>query len=865
MIAARQTIAAEIENNSLAFQDDSQLDCSNQALLDVASSNDNTPELLISCTDNATELQCSNDSSDEENTICFPKSSSEFPTVQCWEALDPALQSILPNGQDITYVVTEFTAVQKSPFCGAPEYAFEATVRINLKTKNAAQEWLNNMMQYSKCTYRHTRGKSPGLKRVLYKADMHCQHRKKPLTVKQQHKATLAHAKPTRTSFVHDTRKKKVDCPSSLKLTVTVPPKHSYPKNKSLEPFLCTHPTILKISFNHNHPIQSAHALSFRPISNETKQMIFDYFRKGHTASSAHHWHETKLFLDSAEDQSALVDRDKNPTKTDFSRLFEEWRKCELGPDNGKPMFDHLQTEIDAYNAAMGSKGGRAIMQRFEAKTVHSDAEDDSDSEQENPKRKRFKRTERETPMVVAICTPLMSRVHHLVQQAGEMVFCDSTSTLDRFNTSLFVLSTSHACGGLPLGALITSDEQEETIAQGLQLLQTVLPEDAFHKCGVKKGPSIVMTDDCSAERNAMHQIWPDAKLLLCVFHFLQAKWSWLHNGSNHIANEDRQVLMNITKQMVYAKSEPALEILYKRFKESEVVKKYPKYLKYISDQWHCRREWAICYRSHLLTRGNQTNNYAEAGMRIIKELVFNRVKAYNIVQIFSFITECLELYYTRKLLSFAHNRVDRYISLKYQGMKSMGIGLDQTQRLANENTFLVHSQTERGVKYLVDMNLGLCSCAGGQDGSPCSHQAAIAKLYGVYSINCISTISSRARKILATIALGDKAIQEDQFYTSLHQQEEEQKIDQEEKPTSTDDDLQLLTAITALDDQDAENESNPMDVDEQSSEVESSNTDVNDILQQIKEFTEDVSDKVRENPTVACRNEDISEKIQRN
>ncbi len=62
------------------------------------------------------------------------------------------------------------------------------------------------------------------------------------------------------------------------------------------------------------------------------------------------------------------------------------------------------------------------------------------------------------------------------------MLFCDSTSTLDHFNTSLFVLSTSHACGGLPLGAIITSDEQEETITQGLELLQ--------QRCYLKK-PSI--------------------------------------------------------------------------------------------------------------------------------------------------------------------------------------------------------------------------------------------------------------------------------------------------------------------------------------------------------------------------------------
>ena len=179
--------------------------------------------------------------------------------------------------------------------------------------------------------------------------------------------------------------------------------------------------------------------------------------------------------------------------------------------------------------------------------------------------------------MVLAICTPLMSRVHQFIQQSGELVFCDSTSTLDRFNTSLFVISTSHACGGLPLGAIITSDEQEETITQGLQLLQQkVLPEEAFYKRGRKEGPALIMTDDSSAERNALHQVWPHARLLLCVFHFLQCKWTWLHNGANKIANQDRQALMSKTKQLVYAKSEPMLELSYKQFKEHEVVKNTP-------------------------------------------------------------------------------------------------------------------------------------------------------------------------------------------------------------------------------------------------------------------------------------------------
>ncbi len=64
------------------------------------------------------------------------------------------------------------------------------------------------------------------------------------------------------------------------------------------------------------------------------------------------------------------------------------------------------------------------------------------------------------------------------------------------------------------------------------------------------------------------------------------------------------------------------------------------------------------------------------SGKKRLKELIFSGVKAYNHVQMFSFITECMELYYCRKLLSAAHNRLDRYISLKYQGLNCSKIRL---------------------------------------------------------------------------------------------------------------------------------------------------------------------------------------------
>lgn len=288
-------------------------------------------------------------------------------------------------------------------------------------------------------------------------------------------------------------------------------------------------------------------------------------------------------------------------------------------------------------------------------------SDDDSDSESiKEPLKKQKKRSQ---PMVIAICTPLMCRVHQNVQQSGEMVFCDATSSLDRFNTSMFIISTSTAVGGLPLGVIITSDEEQDTIAQGLQLLKDVLPDDCFHGNGSSDGPPIIMTDDSFAQRNALRMAWPKSQLLLCAFHFLQRNWTWLHDGTNSIHNADRKILIANIRGLVYAENENQLLDRYKAFIRSKIALKYPKYISYVAGHWSRRKEWALCFRKHLLVRGNHTNNYSKAGIRILKDLIFSRIKAYNHVQMFSFVTECLELYYTRKLLSAAHNRIDRYLS----------------------------------------------------------------------------------------------------------------------------------------------------------------------------------------------------------
>ena len=423
-----------------------------------------------------------------------------------------------------------------------------------------------------------------------------------------------------------------------------------------------------------NHLIESAHGLSFRPILDETKEKYLFLFRMGHSASSAHFYYEILLLTNQSEDvQQNLADRACYPSKQDVYRLFSKWRQTELGDDNGEGLFEQLQHEVAVYNEKWKGQGGKAKFQPFtlgDDENNNTDEADSDDPEVSMPKPKRQKR-ERSQPFVLAVCTPLMARAHASLPQAAEIMFCDATSSLDRFNTALFILSTCHPAGGIPLAVLMTSDEKLPTIHSGLEMLKDILLTHAFHGNGVERGPQLIMTDNSTTEKSALKKMWPKSTQLLCLFHFLQRRWTWLWEGKNKIQHSDRATLIGLAKKIVYASTEQQFQQHVQELKKNSTALKYPQFLKHMESLYSSRHEWALSYRKDIPIRGNHTNNYSEATIGILKELIFKRVKAYNLVQMFEFVTEALELYHQHKLLSVAHNHVDCFISIKYKGLNA--------------------------------------------------------------------------------------------------------------------------------------------------------------------------------------------------
>ena len=54
---------------------------------------------------------------------------------------------------------------------------------------------------------------------------------------------------------------------------------------------------------------------------------------------------------------------------------------------------------------------------------------------------------------------------------------------------------------------------------------------------------------------------------------------------------------------------------------------------------------------------------------KTLKNIGFQRIRAYNLVQVFEFIAVTFEMYYKHRLLAVAYNRMDRYIAIRYKGL----------------------------------------------------------------------------------------------------------------------------------------------------------------------------------------------------
>ena len=141
-------------------------------------------------------------------------------------------------------------------------------------------------------------------------------------------------------------------------------------------------------------------------------------------------------------------------------------------------------------------------------------------------------------------------------------------------------------------------------------------------------------------------------------------------------------------------------------------------------------------------------------------------MRAYNLIELFKFITEDLEMYFQRKLLALAFGKTQNlYLAPRCFGASASTVQLNTIKQSTSDCfKFFVPSRTATEVSYEVDCRIGICTCPIGSNGNPCAHQAAVALKYGIAYINFIPQ-GAEQRFSLAKLAIGNhKELQLEKF-----------------------------------------------------------------------------------------------------
>lgn len=302
----------------------------------------------------------------------------------------------------------------------------------------------------------------------------------------------------------------------------------------------------------HNHPIEACDALRFRPVGNEVKESLKALYHQGHTPATALEVIKIDLMTNHPDNyEELLADRQVCPDYQACYYLYVQEFEHEYGPVNSR---DHkfLILKLEEYNKMCGDIPSA-----------------------------KWNITPEET--IIVICTPLMRRVHRLTPEAGEIVFIDSSGTVDRDGHRIFLMLTHNESGGVPLGVMITTSESTATLRKAMAMLKDLIGPEAFF--GAENGPSIFMTDDSVSERNSLSQVWPFSTLLLCLFHVLQAIWRWLQQAKHGILKQDRTHLFRCFKSIIYSQTEEECCFNFNQLKSDQTAKKCKSFIDHISSR----------------------------------------------------------------------------------------------------------------------------------------------------------------------------------------------------------------------------------------------------------------------------------------
>ena len=295
------------------------------------------------------------------------------------------LEEILP--ENYKYKVKSFKILEKAEI--NVESKFEAHLSVNICSENYLRDFLSDFEKSSSTEYNILHGDERKYKKLVVSGVRKCHHyiRKRTKSGKVGKDEELAEPK---------TAGKDTGCPALIKFKLKKTDDHEHDDNCDFFPLE------IVLKYDHNHSIESASALRFHNVSEETKKKFIELFKNDHSAASAYQDYKNHLMREHGNNFVKIsADRAIMPDYKWVFSFHSIFIKEQFGKINSPEAYQKAVAKVKEYND--------------KREEVLCTIEQLDDGE-----------------VIVAVCDQLSKRVHQVLPQSGDIVYVDATSNLGR-------------------------------------------------------------------------------------------------------------------------------------------------------------------------------------------------------------------------------------------------------------------------------------------------------------------------------------------------------------------------------------------------------------------------------------------------
>ena len=188
-----------------------------------------------------------------------------------------------------------------------------------------------------------------------------------------------------------------------------------------------------------------------------------------------------------------------------------------------------------------------------------------------------------------------------------EMIFVDATHKLNELRMPLYILLAEDGNGESEIVAIfLVANEEGSTIRKMVEIFKKCNPSWAKYK------------DKDFTEREVFASEFPEAKLLICLFHTQRTFRREVTTEKMGITSEERNLCLEILQKMTYARNLEQYEELHTELRATEIES----VVSYFEENWHpIHMQWVEGLKSTNATYLNRTNNRIESINQKIKSV----------------------------------------------------------------------------------------------------------------------------------------------------------------------------------------------------------------------------------------------------